>query len=87
MPMIFSRKTCRYIGDAVPAIFIAVVLFCLPNEIPRLHKVEDTGKADALLDWPIVHKKYPWSIIFLMGGGFALAEACEVIRCMGGGEH
>ena len=62
----------------MPAIFIATLLFCLPNEPPKLHKVEDTGKADTLLDWPIVHKKYPWSIIFLMGGGFALAEACEV---------
>ena len=69
---------CSYIGDAVPAIFIATLMFCIPNKIPNSNLVHDDGKADALLDWPIVHKKYPWSIIFLMGGGFALAEACEV---------
>ena len=54
------------------------MMFAIPNKIPKKNRVHDNGKADALLDWPLVHKKYPWSIIFLMGGGFALAEACEV---------
>ena len=62
----------------MPAILIATLLFCIPNEFPRRRNTGKTDTADALLDWPIVHKKYPWSIIFLMGGGFALAEACEV---------
>lgn len=62
----------------MPAILIAVLLFAIPMKIPRCNKAEDDGPAKALLDWQTVHKKYPWSIIFLMGGGFALAEACEV---------
>ena len=31
-----------------------------------------------LLDWDIVHKKMAWGVLLLMGGGFALADACSV---------
>ena len=31
-----------------------------------------------LLEWPAVHSKFPWSIMFLMGGGYALANASKV---------
>ena len=34
-----------------------------------------------LLEWPSVHSKFPWGIIFLMGGGYALADASEVSKC------
>ena len=34
--------------------------------------------ANALLDWPIVKRKMAWNVILLMGGGFALADACNV---------
>ena len=29
----------------------------------------------ALLDWKDVTQKVPWGVLFLVGGGFALAEA------------
>lgn len=32
----------------------------------------------ALLDWKVVHQKMPWNIVFLLGGGFALAKGSEV---------
>lgn len=31
-----------------------------------------------LLKWNVVHKKMPWNILFLLGGGFALAHGSEV---------
>ena len=40
---------------------------------------EDKYKMVApLLTWEAVHKKLPWGVIFLMGGGYSLATACEV---------
>lgn len=31
-----------------------------------------------LLDWNVVQRKMPWSIVLLLGGGFALADASAV---------
>ena len=40
-----------------------------------------------LLDWKTVEKNLPWGIIILMGGGFAMADGCEVnLVCEGIGE-
>ncbi len=36
----------------------------------------------ALLDWPVVHSKMAWSVVIVLGGGFALADATKVdIKC------
>ena len=39
---------------------------------------QNDGKVPTLLNWKIVHQKFPWSLLFLIGGGFALADACTV---------
>lgn len=38
-----------------------------------------TRATPALLNWQTVHQKMPWSIVILLGGGFALAKGSEVI--------
>ena len=38
----------------------------------------EPGPVPALLDWETVHKKLPWNVIIVLGGGFALADACKV---------
>lgn len=37
-----------------------------------------TAPAPALINWKIINAKIPWSLIFLLGGGFALAEGGKV---------
>lgn len=37
----------------------------------------DPAPAPALLDWETVHSKMAWSVIVVLGGSFALADACQ----------
>jgi len=40
-----------------------------------------TGRAkrvEALMDWETVSTKLPWGPVFVLGGGYALAEALKV---------
>ncbi|XP_077995947.1 Na(+)/citrate cotransporter-like [Glandiceps talaboti] len=73
-----------YISDATPAILIGLILFFYPAEFPNFYGFrvkEDTspiGPKPCLLNWPVVQKKMPWVLFLLLGGGFALAEGCEV---------
>lgn len=72
------------IKDATPAIFIVISLFLIPanwscmkffsskpSNLPR-------EASPSLITWKYIHTKTPWSLIFLLGGGFALAEGGRV---------
>ncbi|KAF7218674.1 transcript variant X2 [Nothobranchius furzeri] len=84
---LFNSKA-EYVTDATVAIFVAILLFVLPSEPPRfcsrrsqsfdtiLH--QPSGSTPRLLTWKIAHKKTPWGIVLLLGGGFALAKGSEV---------
>lgn len=39
---------------------------------------QDSSPTPALLTWSVTQKKMPWSIVLLLGGGFALAKGSEV---------
>jgi sodium-dependent dicarboxylate transporter 2/3/5 len=56
-------STPNFITDGTVSILIAVLLFMIPS----------SKKKEALLTWEIT-KKIPWNIVFLFGGGFALAK-------------
>jgi len=51
--------------DSTVAMFMATLLFLLPSG--------EEGKR--LMDWETVSRGMPWGIVFLFGGGFALADA------------
>jgi sodium-dependent dicarboxylate transporter 2/3/5 len=56
-------KNPKFLNDGTVAIFIALLLFIIPS----------TKKNEALVGWKIM-LKIPWHIVFLFGGGFALAK-------------
>uniref|UniRef100_A0AAZ3PT86 Solute carrier family 13 member 5b n=1 Tax=Oncorhynchus tshawytscha TaxID=74940 RepID=A0AAZ3PT86_ONCTS len=68
----------EYVTDATVAVFIAVLLFVLPSKPPRFcYHQHPAGPTPALLTWKVAQKKLPWSIVLLLGGGFALAKGSE----------
>ncbi|XP_029468956.1 solute carrier family 13 member 2 isoform X2 [Rhinatrema bivittatum] len=81
----FNRGGKDYVTDATVAIFISIMLFVFPSQIPTFGSLssEQTGDTrkmqapPALLDWKVVHQKMPWNIVILLGGGFALAKGSE----------
>ncbi|MGH0191881.1 UNVERIFIED_CONTAM: hypothetical protein FKN15_071922 [Acipenser sinensis] len=77
----------EYVTDATVAVFVAVLLFIVPSKKPQLCFWRDeSNETDPqssspmapLLIWEVVHKKMPWNIVLLLGGGFALAKGSEV---------
>lgn len=56
-------KNPKFLNDGTVAIFVAMLLFIVPS----------TKKRQALVGWKIMIK-LPWHIVFLFGGGFALAK-------------
>lgn len=88
--VLFNKDNIEYVTDATVAIFVAVLLFVLPAKIPRFscrtqnsfdledpEEEHETFMSAPLLTWKVVHKKMPWSIILLLGGGFALAKGSD----------
>ncbi|KAM6338107.1 solute carrier family 13 member 2 [Alca torda] len=82
--VLFNTGDTSYVTDATVAIFISVLLFIIPSDISTHDSDrEQTGSKSkirappALLDWKVVHQKMPWNIVFLLGGGFALAKGSE----------
>ncbi|NXV83172.1 S13A2 protein, partial [Atlantisia rogersi] len=79
--VLFNKNDTSYVTDATVAIFISVLLFIIPSDV--YSRDERPGcrpkirAPPALLDWKVVHQKMPWNIVFLLGGGFALAKGSE----------
>ncbi|XP_072326080.1 Na(+)/citrate cotransporter-like isoform X4 [Scyliorhinus torazame] len=81
----------KYVTDATVVLFIAFLMFIIPSQKPNLTpwkrtktvssdsmRVRETTEIRKLLNWTTVQHKLPWSVVLLLGGGFALAKGCEV---------
>ncbi|KAM5273469.1 solute carrier family 13 member 2 [Ctenodactylus gundi] len=68
-------------SDGTVAIFISIIMFIVPSKFPGLTQdPENPGRLKAppsLLTWKTVKEKMPWNVVFLLGGGFALAKGSE----------
>ncbi|XP_015254759.1 PREDICTED: solute carrier family 13 member 5-like [Cyprinodon variegatus] len=82
---VFNAKA-EFVTDATVSLFVAILLFILPSEPPRylcFWRRSDSdsqlsrGPAPPLLTWQVTQEKMPWNIVFLLGGGFALAKGSE----------
>uniref|UniRef100_A0A8C4JN77 Solute carrier family 13 member 2 n=1 Tax=Dromaius novaehollandiae TaxID=8790 RepID=A0A8C4JN77_DRONO len=71
---LFNKDDTSFVTDATAVIFISILMFIIPSEIPT--SLSRTIPS-ALLDWKTVHQKMPWNIVLLLGGGFALAKGSE----------
>uniref|UniRef100_A0A2C9KM16 Citrate transporter-like domain-containing protein n=1 Tax=Biomphalaria glabrata TaxID=6526 RepID=A0A2C9KM16_BIOGL len=73
-----------HVTDASVAILVASSLFVFPNERPNVLFFRSKGDSSpsrsspSILTWKSTMKKFPWGVIFLCGGGFALSEAIKV---------
>ncbi|GJQ79937.1 hypothetical protein Trydic_g18381 [Trypoxylus dichotomus] len=72
--------TLANVKDATAALIVVMLLFIIPakpNFIYFFSKDESkkpTAPSAPLITWKVVQQKLPWGLIFLLGGGFALAE-------------
>ncbi|XP_046891975.1 solute carrier family 13 member 2-like [Hypomesus transpacificus] len=74
------NKDRTFVTDATVSVFISVLFFIIPSQMPRCwdFSVGSSLRAPStLITWDIVQKKMPWNLILLLGGGFALAKGSE----------
>lgn len=76
---VFFKK--GYVSDAVTGVIIVSMLFFFPSQKPSLRWWFDPHASNTpyvpLLSWKKAQDSVPWNIILLLGGGFAMAKACE----------
>uniref|UniRef100_A0A914WFF9 Solute carrier family 13 member 5 n=1 Tax=Plectus sambesii TaxID=2011161 RepID=A0A914WFF9_9BILA len=76
----FGSKS-SYISDSSSGMFVACVLFAWPSDWPdflcwREDKNRPPRKRSSLINWNSM-QKFPWSVIMLLGGAFALADGVK----------
>ncbi|NXQ23813.1 S13A1 protein, partial [Alaudala cheleensis] len=75
-------KYKSYITDSTAALVIGVLFFIIPAKtLPRTSNGENTVLAyTPMITWKEFQSCMPWEIAILVGGGFALADGCEVSK-------
>ncbi|KAH0953317.1 hypothetical protein HN011_002667 [Eciton burchellii] len=66
--------------DSVPVIFVTVLMFFIPKDPSFIYACSrDPAKrpkkaSEGLITWKVIETKMPWSLMFLLGGGFAISK-------------
>lgn len=70
-----------FIHDATVAMALGILLCLLPAGKNSPKPVTEAAPAQAapqfLIDWATIQRGVPWGVVFLFGGGFALAQGLE----------
>ena len=75
-----ARGSTVVVGSATPAILMSVLLFILPQDYnfwPFVPWSGNVQNSPSLITWRLIETKMCWGVIFLLGGGFALADASQ----------
>lgn len=76
--------TTMKVKDGVTSIIIVIIMFVVPMA-PEFLKVftaqsfdeMPTKPSSGVVTWGVLKEKIPWGLLFLLGGGFALAEGSK----------
>lgn len=69
--------------DSTSATGLIILLFLLPSRLDFLHSFDrdpskrPTKASPGLISWKIINQKMHWSLIFVLGGGFAIAAGSQ----------
>ncbi|KAK6296763.1 hypothetical protein J4Q44_G00329050 [Coregonus suidteri] len=78
---VLFNKDKPYVTDGTVAILMSTLFFVIPSQLHRCVGYSEDGKPlkapPTLLNWDVIHKKMPWNLLLLVGGGFALARGSE----------
>lgn len=77
IPKSYTFLCFQQIKDATPAILIAISMFLIPANFRQYVSAERPREIKRLLNWRVLQDNMSWGVVFLLGGGFALAFGTE----------
>ncbi|VVC87352.1 unnamed protein product [Leptidea sinapis] len=78
--------TTMRLKDGVVSMFIVILMFILPMSVDFIkffsssssyEELAQSKPSPSIVTWNILKEKIPWGLLFLLGGGFALAEGSK----------